>query len=70
MSAAAEIEVEALLARLARWSRERPDVRAVALVGSWAYGAPRADSDVDVVLLSHEPALYTDGEANRPATAR
>ena len=34
------------------------DVRAVALVGSWARGTARADSDVDVVLLAESPARY------------
>jgi predicted nucleotidyltransferase len=62
MSDTADLEVEALLNVLARWAPERRDVRAVALVGSWAYGAPRPDSDVDVVLLTEEPALYTDAE--------
>lgn len=31
---------------------------AVALVGSWARGNPTAGSDVDVVILTREPALY------------
>lgn len=35
---------------------------AIALVGSWAYDAPDADSDVDVVLLSSEPSRYVERE--------
>ncbi len=29
----------------------------------WAYGAPGRSSDVDVVLLTDEPARYTNAEA-------
>jgi predicted nucleotidyltransferase len=48
--------VESLLDRLLEWAAGRPDVRAVALVGSHARGTPRADSDVDLVLLAERPA--------------
>jgi predicted nucleotidyltransferase len=51
-------EVAAVLRRLASWFRGRPDVRAVALVGSWANGTAREGSDVDVVLLSDSPESY------------
>ncbi|MDX6590016.1 MAG: uncharacterized protein QOI84_1290 [Solirubrobacterales bacterium] len=53
-------EVEGLLERLAAWAKQRPDVRALALVGSQASGTPRADSDVDVVLLTDSPARYIE----------
>jgi predicted nucleotidyltransferase len=53
-------EIEALLRHLTEWAGRRADVRALALVGSWAYGAPRDDSDVDVVLLTDSPESYTD----------
>jgi predicted nucleotidyltransferase len=55
-------EVEQFLASVLAWARQRRDVRAVALVGSWAYGRPRPDSDVDVVLLTEAPAKYIEGE--------
>lgn len=55
-------EVEAMLERLTRWTQQRADARALALVGSWAYGAPREDSDVDVVLLTDSPSSYTEHE--------
>jgi predicted nucleotidyltransferase len=55
-------EVGALLDLLPRWAQQRRDVRAVAIVGSWAYRAPRKDSDVDVILLTEEPSLYTERE--------
>jgi predicted nucleotidyltransferase len=55
-------EVEDLLDAVRRWAAERPDLRAVALVGSWARGGARADSDVDVVLLTADPAAYLRDE--------
>jgi predicted nucleotidyltransferase len=52
------IEVEQFLARVCAWSLQRPDVVAVALVGSWACGHPGMDSDVDlVVLTTDKPAV-------------
>jgi predicted nucleotidyltransferase len=48
--------IESLLDRVLSWATGRPDVRAVALVGSHARGAPRVDSDVDLVLLAERPA--------------
>jgi uncharacterized protein len=51
-------EVEAVLEHLTHWARRRADARALALVGSWAYGAPRENSDVDVVLLTDSPESY------------
>jgi predicted nucleotidyltransferase len=55
-------EVEAVLGRLVRWAGRRDGVRALALIGSWAYGAPREDSDVDVVLLTEAPSDYIERE--------
>ena len=40
----------------------RGDVCGLALVGSWARGAAGPDSDVDLVLLTHEPRLYVERE--------
>jgi uncharacterized protein len=53
-------EVRAALERLAAWARGRRDVRALALVGSWARGTARQDSDVDVILLTDAPAHFLD----------
>jgi hypothetical protein len=55
-------EVDVLLDLIPRWARQRGDVRAVALVGSWAHGTPRPGSDVDLILLTEEPSLYTGGK--------
>ncbi|UOY03068.1 nucleotidyltransferase domain-containing protein [Blastococcus sp. PRF04-17] len=51
-------EVESVLGRLTAWARQQPDVRALALVGSWARGAAHGASDVDVVLLTDSPERY------------
>ena len=37
------------------WARAQPDVRGVALVGSYASGRPRLGSDVDLVVLTDDP---------------
>ena len=49
-----------LLDRVVSWARARPDVRGVALVGSWARGDAGPDSDLDVVLLTTSPEAYMD----------
>ncbi len=43
-----------------RWAPARADLRAVALVGSWARGNAHAHSDVDMVLLTDTPEAYID----------
>lgn len=53
-------EVEELLAHLPGWAARREDVRAVALVGSHARGGAGPASDVDVVLLTEDPAAYIE----------
>lgn len=53
-------EVDEILERFTAWAGTRGDVRAVALVGSWSRGNPRADSDVDLVLLTWRPELYVE----------
>jgi uncharacterized protein len=53
-------EVNGFIGTLEQWAAEQGDVVAVALVGSWARGAARADSDLDVVLLTHNPSAYAE----------
>ena len=52
-------EVETLLERAATWAAARDDVLAIALVGSWARDAAGPGSDVDLVVLTEDPAAYT-----------
>jgi predicted nucleotidyltransferase len=56
-------EVERLLSRARDWATRRPDVVAVALVGSWAYGNARLDSDVDLVVLTTDKPAYLRGDS-------
>jgi len=48
--------VEDLMRALRAWAEAEPSVEAVALVGSHARGDARPDSDVDLIVLSAEPA--------------
>lgn len=52
------INVDAIVGAVAHWSLKREDIRALALVGSWARGDARQGSDVDLVLLSDRADEY------------
>ncbi|MBM3695129.1 MAG: nucleotidyltransferase domain-containing protein [Actinobacteria bacterium] len=49
--------ISALLDGVAAWAAQCPGVGAVALVGSYAGGRARPDSDVDLVVLATDPAV-------------
>jgi hypothetical protein len=51
-----------MLGLVAGWARRRSDVKGLALVGSYARGAARPDSDVDLVLLTDDPAPYLNDD--------
>jgi len=51
-------EVADILAVVRRWARSRGDVRGVALVGSYAAGRPRPNSDVDLIIVAEDPDAY------------
>ena len=51
-------EVSAFISGLQTWAAARDDVVAAAIVGSWARGAAREDSDVDVVLLTEDVSAF------------
>jgi uncharacterized protein len=51
-------EVEALVRVVADWATGREDIRALALVGSWARGEPRPDSDIDLLLVTDQADAY------------
>ena len=53
-------DVDDVLAAIGAWAPRRDDIRAVALVGSWARGAATETSDVDVVVLTDQLATYVD----------
>ncbi len=53
-------EADDVVARVTRWTADRPDVVGLLLVGSYARDAARPDSDVDLVLLTTDQARYAD----------
>src|SRR5262249_29878807 len=53
-------QTQQLLGRLRAWAEAREDVRALVLVGSVARGDARLDSDIDVILLTRQPATYLE----------
>ncbi len=42
------------------WASLAQDVHGIALVGSYARGAARDDSDIDLVILTEQPRSYLD----------
>jgi uncharacterized protein len=44
------------------WTSKQPDVQGIALVGSYARGAARDDSDIDLVILTDQPHKYLDNQ--------
>jgi RimJ/RimL family protein N-acetyltransferase/predicted nucleotidyltransferase len=57
-----EERVAYLLDRVSAWAGSQPDLVGVAVVGSWARGGARADSDLDLVFLSWDPERYVEQE--------
>jgi predicted nucleotidyltransferase len=55
-------EVAQLAQTIAAWATGRSDVRAVAVVGSWARNEARMDSDLDVVVLTDRLEHYLDAD--------
>jgi len=47
-----------LLDRVTAWAASQPTIAGLALVGSYARGEARADSDIDLVLLCTQPPAY------------
>jgi predicted nucleotidyltransferase len=53
--------VAALIEGVRAWASSQPHIHALALVGSWARGAAREDSDVDLVIVTEAtPPLLAD----------
>lgn len=56
-------EADRLLRGFAEWARQEPSWRALAVVGSWARGAAREDSDLDLLALTTELDAWTTDDA-------
>ena len=52
------MSADRFFASVTAWAARRDDVYALALVGSYARGDARPDSDIDVVLIVADPARY------------
>jgi hypothetical protein len=52
------IVANAIVSAVTGWAIKRGDMRAMALVGSWARGNPREASDIDLLLLSDHQDEY------------
>ena len=55
-------EAEELIRRAVGRARERPDVRGLGLVGSRARGTGSVESDIDLVLLTHDTRSYLEDD--------
>jgi uncharacterized protein len=51
-------QFEQILAPISAWARSRSDIHGLALVGSWADGSARNDSDIDLMLLVPQPQTF------------
>jgi predicted nucleotidyltransferase len=51
-------EANAIVSAVTNWAAKRSDIRAMALVGSWARGNPHRISDIDLLLLSDRVDEY------------
>ncbi|MGD8402164.1 MAG: nucleotidyltransferase domain-containing protein [Anaerolineales bacterium] len=55
---ATEKTVLQFLNKVTQWAATQEDIQALALVGSYARGAAKETSDVDLVLIAREPERY------------
>lgn len=54
---------EQFLMDFTAWAKTRPDILAVGVVGSYARGTARDDSDVDLVVVAKNPKHYLNERA-------
>lgn len=55
-------DIMVFLDTVQQWAASQADIAAVVLVGSYARGAARPDSDIDLVVLTTTPAKYTSDQ--------
>ena len=52
------LSVDRILQMVETWAETQPEIHAVALVGSWARGQAKADSDIDLMFLTPNSQLF------------
>ena len=52
------LDIDIFLREFVDWADSQPDIKAVALVGSYARNAATESSDVDLVLITSRPQRY------------
>lgn len=57
------LDAASFLSAVKEWAARHEDIKGVLLVGSFARGTAREDSDVDLVILTTEPQRYIDSVA-------
>ena len=57
------MNITAFLSEFTNWASAQPDISGVALVGSYARGAARQDSDIDLMILTTDVERYFQGKA-------
>jgi predicted nucleotidyltransferase len=56
-------QIDDFIQKLIVWASAQPDIRAAALVGSYARGTAKPASDVDLILLARDPGNYLENTA-------
>jgi uncharacterized protein len=51
-------KIEQILTQITQWSSANINIMGLALVGSYARGNPRTDSDIDLMLITPSPCLF------------
>lgn len=64
------LDIATILVDIGRWVRSRPDLHGLALVGSYAAGRARPDSDVDLVIPADTPDAYLNADWAQDALDR
>ena len=56
-------EVDQIQSSVTSWAKVEPSIVGVGLVGSWAWGEARIDSDIDMVLLALDVEQFVQSSA-------
>ena len=54
------MNVSEFLSSVKNWAKINPDISALILVGSYARGEARPDSDIDLVIITSKPKIFTE----------